>query len=68
MARSGESGPEWQRMHELGSRACAFENAWRPWQELQDPFEPSGLMRPIPEFGQVAVSSEPSPFTLTSEP
>jgi hypothetical protein len=36
-----------------GWRACALEKPWRVWQGLQDPSEPSGLMRPIPEFGQL---------------
>jgi hypothetical protein len=65
---SGESGPEWQRTQASGSRACALEKACRPWQDEQLPLEPSGLMRPMPELGQVAGSSVPSPRTLTCEP
>ena len=32
-------------------RAWAAENSWRAWQAEQEPSLPSGLIRPIPVFG-----------------
>lgn len=34
--------------------------AWREWQALQEPSEPSGLMRPMPELGQPVAGSSSS--------
>ena len=36
------------RLARLGLR-----EAWRVWQALHEPSEPSGLMRPMPELGQL---------------
>jgi len=51
-----------------GCRACAAEKLWRLWQAVQEPSEPSGLMRPMPVLGQVAGSRVPSFRTFTCEP
>ncbi len=49
----------WHLPQVSGWRAWAAENVCRVWQAVQEPSEPSGLIRPMPVFGQVAGSSLP---------
>src|SRR5512138_3183637 len=46
----------WHLPQVSGVRAWAAENSCREWQAAQEPSLPSGLMRPMPVFGQVAGS------------
>ena len=56
----------WHLPQLSGVRAWAAENEWRLWQAVQEPSEPSGLIRPMPVLGQVAGSSFPLGRILTS--